>query len=240
MQPTTASLWGWPLGLLAIIPLSTPPAGIDHPSLPHVPADDQLVCSGLASGCRGADSRTGGRAVPAQPKDNRDQPPSYVRTAEVAAVLHLSPKTVARWAKEGKLPFMRTLGGYRRSPQAQIRDLLDSSGRNQRPESADFLDGRGPAAIGWFADGSGTGRLRSHCPCGPAVAPHDGCGFEQIPAKPAQLRDQGKQRLPERISQANGNLRWSVTRPSPQPLPDRSGPALTSIRRVRGLQQRRA
>ena len=49
------------------------------------------------------------------------------------------------------------------------------------------------------------------------------CGFEQVPAKPAQLRDQGNQRLAQRISQANGNLGWSVTRPSPQPLPDRQG-----------------
>ena len=63
--------------------------------------------------------------MPAQPKDNRDQPPSYLGTAEVAAVLHLSSKTVARWAKEGKLPFLRTLGGHRRSPQAQIRELLE-------------------------------------------------------------------------------------------------------------------
>jgi hypothetical protein len=49
-------------------------------------------------------------------------------------------------------------------------------------------------------------------PAGHRLRPHDGCGFEQIPAKPAQLRDQGKQRLPERISQANCKLRYSFTR----------------------------
>jgi excisionase family DNA binding protein len=65
------------------------------------------------------------RAVAAQRKDNGDQPPSYLRTAEVAALLHVSPKTVARWAKEGKLPFMKTLGGHRRYPEAKIRELLD-------------------------------------------------------------------------------------------------------------------
>jgi predicted site-specific integrase-resolvase len=31
---------------------------------------------------------------------------------------------VARWAKEGKLPFMKTLGGQRRYPQANIRELM--------------------------------------------------------------------------------------------------------------------
>ena len=61
----------------------------------------------------------------AQRKDNGDQPPSYLRTAEVATLLHVSPKTVAHWAKEGKLPFMRTLGGHRRYPEAKIRELLD-------------------------------------------------------------------------------------------------------------------
>ena len=60
----------------------------------------------------------------AQRKDNRDQPPSYLRTAEVADILHVSPKTVSRWAKEGKLPFMRTLGGHRRYPEAKIGELL--------------------------------------------------------------------------------------------------------------------
>jgi excisionase family DNA binding protein len=63
--------------------------------------------------------------VAARRKDNGDQPPSYLRTAEVAALLQVSPKTVARWAKEGKLPFMKTLGGHRRYPETKIRELLD-------------------------------------------------------------------------------------------------------------------
>ena len=53
-----------------------------------------------------------------------DRPP-YLHTAQVADILHVSPKTVARWAKEGKLPFMKTLGGHRRYPETKIRELLD-------------------------------------------------------------------------------------------------------------------
>ena len=49
--------------------------------------------------------------------------PSYLRTGEVAEILSVSPKTVSRWAKEGKLPFLKTLGGHRRYPEAEIRDL---------------------------------------------------------------------------------------------------------------------
>jgi excisionase family DNA binding protein len=47
----------------------------------------------------------------------------YLRTAEVADILYVSPKTVSRWAKDGKLPFMKTLGGHRRYPEAKIREL---------------------------------------------------------------------------------------------------------------------
>ena len=50
--------------------------------------------------------------------------PSYLHTAEVADLLHVSPKTVSRWAKEGKLPFLKTLGGHRRY-QAEIRKLAE-------------------------------------------------------------------------------------------------------------------
>ena len=53
------------------------------------------------------------------------QEPSYLRAAEVADILHVSPKTVSRWAKEGRLPFMKTLGGHRRYPAAKIRELAE-------------------------------------------------------------------------------------------------------------------
>jgi len=43
----------------------------------------------------------------------------------VAEILYVSPKTVSRWAKEGKLPFMKTLGGHRRYPTAKIRELAE-------------------------------------------------------------------------------------------------------------------
>jgi excisionase family DNA binding protein len=51
---------------------------------------------------------------------------SYLRTAEVADMLHVSPKTVSRWAKEGKLPFLRTLGGHRRYDEGKMRALAAS------------------------------------------------------------------------------------------------------------------
>ena len=52
--------------------------------------------------------------------------PTYLRTFEVAEILHVSPKTVSRWAKDGLLPFSRTLGGHRRYPEDEIRALAAS------------------------------------------------------------------------------------------------------------------
>lgn len=52
-----------------------------------------------------------------------DAESEYLLAAEVARLLHVSPKTVSRWAKESKLPYVRTLGGHRRFPAGPIRDL---------------------------------------------------------------------------------------------------------------------
>lgn len=47
----------------------------------------------------------------------------YLKTADVAALLHVSPKTVTRWAKDGRLPHSRTLGGHRRFPAVEIKRI---------------------------------------------------------------------------------------------------------------------
>jgi excisionase family DNA binding protein len=51
---------------------------------------------------------------------------TFLRSAEVAAILQVSPKTIARWAQHGLLPHQRTLGGHRRYPEPAIRALLAS------------------------------------------------------------------------------------------------------------------
>jgi excisionase family DNA binding protein len=51
-------------------------------------------------------------------------PAGYLMPNEVADILHVSMKTVSRWAREGKLPYSRTLGGHRRYEEQAIRDLL--------------------------------------------------------------------------------------------------------------------
>lgn len=64
-----------------------------------------------------------GFSMPEQ-DDNDDEEKGYLRAAEAAALLHVSPKTVSRWAKEGKLPHVVTLGGHRRFPRKEIERLV--------------------------------------------------------------------------------------------------------------------
>lgn len=39
---------------------------------------------------------------------------------EVAAMFRVSSKTVTRWARAGKIPAVRTLGGHRRFRESEI------------------------------------------------------------------------------------------------------------------------
>jgi excisionase family DNA binding protein len=60
--------------------------------------------------------------------DVTDRRREYLRAAEAAAFLNVSPKTVSRWAKEGKLPHIVTLGGHRRFPKDDIQRLAREMG----------------------------------------------------------------------------------------------------------------
>jgi excisionase family DNA binding protein len=58
---------------------------------------------------------------------------TFLRSAQVAEILQVSPKTVARWAQQGRLPCQRTLGGHRRYPELAIRELAASLHQEVRP-----------------------------------------------------------------------------------------------------------
>jgi excisionase family DNA binding protein len=101
------------LGLVSIIVLFV--QGY-RPTNRSTPGPAPPPASAARKGCAVA-AHPPGKAAPTYP--------SYLHTAEVADLLHVSPKTVSRWAKEGKLPFLKTLGGHRRYPEAEIRDLAE-------------------------------------------------------------------------------------------------------------------
>lgn len=55
-----------------------------------------------------------------------------VKPGEVAALLRVDPKTVTRWAAQGKLRSIRTLGGHRRFYAEDVAALL----RGEDPQTS--------------------------------------------------------------------------------------------------------
>lgn len=51
-----------------------------------------------------------------------------MKPAEVAALLRVDPKTVTRWAANGRIPSARTPGGHRRFYRADIMKIMNGEG----------------------------------------------------------------------------------------------------------------
>lgn len=50
-----------------------------------------------------------------------------LRTREVAQLFQVSERTVAEWARKGRIPSVRTPGGHRLYPADDVRRLLSDS-----------------------------------------------------------------------------------------------------------------
>lgn len=62
------------------------------------------------------------------------QPESRLLTpAEVAALFRVDPKTVTRWAQQGKIRSIRTLGGHRRYHEDEVQAFLDKPEQDPVP-----------------------------------------------------------------------------------------------------------
>jgi excisionase family DNA binding protein len=51
---------------------------------------------------------------------------SLLTPGQVAALFHVDPKTVTRWAHAGRLGSLRTPGGHRRFRETEVMQLLSS------------------------------------------------------------------------------------------------------------------
>ena len=52
--------------------------------------------------------------------------PTWLRTSQAAARLHVTAKTVTRWASTGRLEHRRTLGGHRRYDPELVDALVNA------------------------------------------------------------------------------------------------------------------
>ena len=58
---------------------------------------------------------------------NRGSSELLLTPGEVAALFRVDPKTVTRWAQDGRLTCIRTLGGHRRFRASEVHALLRGS-----------------------------------------------------------------------------------------------------------------
>jgi excisionase family DNA binding protein len=56
------------------------------------------------------------------------EPEEFLRPSQAAELLHVSPQTITRWAKEGRIGCVVTLGGHRRFRASEIRALAEQHG----------------------------------------------------------------------------------------------------------------
>lgn len=61
------------------------------------------------------------------------QPRNLMTPGQVAAAMCVDPKTVTRWAKDGKLTSFRTLGGHRRYDAAEVEGLIEGTRIERTP-----------------------------------------------------------------------------------------------------------
>ena len=62
---------------------------------------------------------------------------AYLTPGQVARILGVSPKTVNRWANDGRIPCAVTLGGHRRFRADVIRTVAESMGVERAPVPED-------------------------------------------------------------------------------------------------------
>ncbi len=108
--------------------------------------------------------------IPGMADDRSNQ---YLTPSQVAAVLHVSPKTVSRWASKGNLPCLVTLGGHRRFRLHDVDNvLLQMAG--QEAALSDAAEpraeiGSGPPGVTAAPDTAGVGHVPSDA--GPVGGP---------------------------------------------------------------------
>ena len=54
-----------------------------------------------------------------------------LRTADVAALLSVSDRTVTSWARSGRIASVRIPGGHWRFPRRAVRELLERAGKEE-------------------------------------------------------------------------------------------------------------
>lgn len=71
--------------------------------------------------------------------------PELLRPEEVGEAMNVNPRTVTRWAADGIIPAIRTLGRHRRIPTETVLALLTANGGSR--DTAEAVIARAVTAI---------------------------------------------------------------------------------------------
>lgn len=88
--------------------------------------------SAYASGYRSLD---GGREVGVAARKRPIEVERLLTPADVAELFKVNPLTVTRWAVQGRIGSVRTLGGHTRKKEAEVLRLLHEATQEGRPLS---------------------------------------------------------------------------------------------------------
>ena len=82
-------------------------------------------------------------------------PTDLLTPAEVAALLHVDPKTVSRWATAGKIQSFRTPGGHRRFLRSEILLMIavDGAAKPRTDQQSVVVQTAAPVEPGWEGAG---------------------------------------------------------------------------------------
>lgn len=64
------------------------------------------------------------------------RPSGFLTATQTAELFGVTPRTVVRWAKDGRLASVRTLGGHRRFRRADVAELYEDLMGAPMPEAA--------------------------------------------------------------------------------------------------------
>ncbi|PRX98093.1 BldC family transcriptional regulator [Allonocardiopsis opalescens] len=79
------------------------------------------------------------------PEELQGALPELMTAQEVANLFRVHPKTVSSWARQGKLTYIRTLGGHRRYTADDVRQLLKEQTTDDEPDPTEPGDRDEPA-----------------------------------------------------------------------------------------------
>ena len=88
---------------------------------------------------------------------------NYLSTGRAAKMLSVTPDTILKWIKQGRICALRTPGGHYRVPEDQIKTIIDQIGQTEPPSITAFIEEYTPYCWEFFSDQDSPGHGCRDC-----------------------------------------------------------------------------